>query len=75
MRSRPSKQHNPPYASKTTSQVQNPPGVQQKIPTKLATKGKEKSFKGKRTHQRAQSAGLGLRPSRTRQNPVRWFRF
>uniref|UniRef100_A0A3P9H5R4 Rho/rac guanine nucleotide exchange factor (GEF) 18a n=1 Tax=Oryzias latipes TaxID=8090 RepID=A0A3P9H5R4_ORYLA len=56
MRSRPSKQHNPPYASKTTSQVQNPPGVQQKIPTKLATKGKEKSFKGKRTHQRAQSA-------------------
>uniref|UniRef100_A0A3B3IHA3 Rho/rac guanine nucleotide exchange factor (GEF) 18a n=1 Tax=Oryzias latipes TaxID=8090 RepID=A0A3B3IHA3_ORYLA len=75
MRSRPSKQHNPPYASKTTSQVQNPPGVQQKIPTKLATKGKEKSFKGKRTHQRAQSAGLGLRPSRTLQNPVRWFRF
>uniref|UniRef100_A0A3B3DHJ2 Rho/rac guanine nucleotide exchange factor (GEF) 18a n=1 Tax=Oryzias melastigma TaxID=30732 RepID=A0A3B3DHJ2_ORYME len=46
--------------------AQSAAAVQQKIPTKLASKGKEKSFKGKRTHQRAQSACPGLGPEHLR---------
>ncbi|XP_061587688.1 rho guanine nucleotide exchange factor 18-like isoform X2 [Cololabis saira] len=47
----------PVHLISTTNQVQKPAAVQQKIPTKLAAaKGKEKSSKGKRSHQRTQSA-------------------
>lgn len=44
----------------TTNQVHKPAAVQQQIPTKLAalsTKGKEKGFKTKGSHQRTHSAG------------------
>lgn len=43
----------------TTNQVHKPAAVQQQIPTKLAalSKGKEKGFKGKGSHQRTHSAG------------------
>ncbi|XP_024129447.1 rho guanine nucleotide exchange factor 18a [Oryzias melastigma] len=53
MRSRTSKH---PQSKTAAVPAQSAAAVQQKIPTKLASKGKEKSFKGKRTHQRAQSA-------------------
>ncbi|KAM9719246.1 rho guanine nucleotide exchange factor 18a isoform 1-T2 [Menidia menidia] len=48
----------PIHLISTTNQVQKPAAVHQKIPTKLATapKGKEKSFRGKRSHRRAHSA-------------------
>ncbi|XP_041849626.1 rho guanine nucleotide exchange factor 18a [Melanotaenia boesemani] len=48
----------PSHLISTTNQVQKPAVVLQKIPTKLAkgSKGKEKSFKGKGSHQRAHSA-------------------
>lgn len=45
----------------TTNQVLKPATVQQQIPTKLAalSKGKERGFKGKGSHQRTHSAGQG----------------
>ncbi|XP_072219371.1 rho guanine nucleotide exchange factor 18a isoform X2 [Leuresthes tenuis] len=54
----PFKSELPMHLISTTNQVQKPAVVQQKIPTKLAiaSKGKERSFKGKRSHQRAHSA-------------------
>lgn len=53
------KQELPVHLISTTNQVQKPAVVHQKIPSKLAAapKGKEKSFKGKRSHQRTHSAG------------------
>ncbi|XP_026170347.1 rho guanine nucleotide exchange factor 18a [Mastacembelus armatus] len=48
----------PVHLISTTNQVQKPAVVQQRIPTKLAalSKGKEKSSKTKKSHQRTQSA-------------------
>ncbi|KAK5860234.1 hypothetical protein PBY51_021725 [Eleginops maclovinus] len=48
----------PLHLISTTNQVHKPAAVQQQIPTKLAavSKGKEKSAKTKRSHQRAHSA-------------------
>nr|XP_043878787.1 rho guanine nucleotide exchange factor 18a [Solea senegalensis]XP_043878788.1 rho guanine nucleotide exchange factor 18a [Solea senegalensis] len=48
----------PMHLISTTNQVHKPPVVQQQIPTKLATlsKGKEKGFKTKGSHQRTHSA-------------------
>ncbi|XP_029930952.1 rho guanine nucleotide exchange factor 18a [Myripristis murdjan] len=54
----PAKAEVPIHLISTTNQAHKQGAVQQQIPTKLAalSKGKEKSFKSKRSHQRTQSA-------------------
>ncbi|KAM9844767.1 rho guanine nucleotide exchange factor 18a isoform 2-T2 [Aulostomus maculatus] len=54
----PAKPELPIHLISTTNQVHKPAAVQQQIPTKLATlsKGKEKGFRKKGSHQRAHSA-------------------
>ncbi|XP_040000244.1 rho guanine nucleotide exchange factor 18a isoform X2 [Xiphias gladius] len=54
----PSKPELPLHLISTTNRVHKPPVVQQQIPTKLATlsKGKERGFKTKGSHQRTHSA-------------------
>ncbi|XP_029970040.1 rho guanine nucleotide exchange factor 18-like [Salarias fasciatus] len=54
----PAKPELPIHLISTTNQVHKPASVQQQIPTKLAalSKGKEKGFKAKATHQRTHSA-------------------
>ncbi|XP_035861188.1 rho guanine nucleotide exchange factor 18a isoform X3 [Sander lucioperca] len=54
----PAKPELPVHLISTTNQVHKPAAVQQKIPTKLAaqSKGKEKGFKKKGSHQRTHSA-------------------
>lgn len=54
---KPAKTELPAHLISATNQVLKAPAVQQKIPDKLATKGKEKGFKVKKSHQRAHSAG------------------
>lgn len=55
----PAKPELPIQLISTTNQVHKPATVQQQIPTKLAglSKGKEKGFKTKGSHQRTHSAG------------------
>lgn len=55
----PTKPELPIQLISTTNQVTKPAVVQQQIPTKLAaqSKGKEKTFKTKGSHQRTHSAG------------------
>ncbi|XP_047446647.1 rho guanine nucleotide exchange factor 18a [Mugil cephalus] len=53
---KPVKSELPAHLISATNQVHKVPPVQQKIPDKLATKGKEKGSKVKKSHQRTHSA-------------------